>query len=251
MAQLSQWATATEPLCHNYRSLRPSPCTLQQEKPLQWGALSPQLKSGSPSLQLEKACTQQQRPSTAKNKLKLFKKSRGAFAIQQVTKPRSTQRPLPQRGWLTLKLYLTMFWGACGLLAVRIRVNSSFSSWGTETPRGSNVEAPAPSEDTLGCKQTSGNLGSVQSPFPRLEVVEGVGVRCCSLTASVKSSWSGGLTVALDCAHSSVPSPTSVPESSSWTKTSHEKQEPYLLRQASRTAGSPFIQHPPRSQALP
>ena len=144
-----------------------------------------------------------------------------------------------------------MFWGACGLLAVRIRVNSSFSSWGRETPRGSNVEAPTPSEDTLGCKQTSGNLGSARSPSPRLEAVEGVGGRCCSLTASVKSSWSGGLTVALDCTHSSVPSPTSVPESSSWTKTAHEKQEPYLLRQASSTVGSPFIHHPPRSQALP
>ena len=120
-----------------------------------------------------------------------------------------------------------------------------------ETPRGSNVEAPTPSEDTLGCKQTSGNLGSAQSPSPRLEAVEGVGGRCCSLTASVKSSWSGGLTVALDCTHSSVPSPTSVPESSSWTKTAHEKQEPYLLRQASSTVGSPFIHHPPRSQALP
>lgn len=51
------------------------------------------------------------------------------------------------------------------------------------------------------------------------------GLGYCSLTASVNSSWSGGLTVALDWAHSSVPSPTSVPESSSWTKNSYKDQE--------------------------
>lgn len=50
---------------------------------------------------------------------------------------------------------------------------------------------------------------------PKLEEVQGARTRGYSLTASVNSSWSGGLTVALDWAHSSVPSPTSVPESSS------------------------------------
>lgn len=52
--------------------------------------------------------------------------------------------PHPGVGRLTLKLYLTMFWGACGLLAVRMRVNSSFSSWGREIPRGSYMEGPPP-----------------------------------------------------------------------------------------------------------
>lgn len=33
---------------------------------------------------------------------------------------------------ITLKLYLTIFCGACGLFAVSIRVNSSFSSFGTQ-----------------------------------------------------------------------------------------------------------------------
>lgn len=51
---------------------------------------------------------------------------------------------LPRRGWLTLKLYLTIFWGACGLLAVRMRVNSSFNSWGRQTPRGSCRKLPLP-----------------------------------------------------------------------------------------------------------
>lgn len=34
---------------------------------------------------------------------------------------------------LTLKLYLMIFWGAWGLLAVRTRVISSFNSFGMET----------------------------------------------------------------------------------------------------------------------
>ena len=40
----------------------------QQEKPPQWEALIPQWRVAPHSLQLEKACTQQWRPSTAKNK---------------------------------------------------------------------------------------------------------------------------------------------------------------------------------------
>ena len=53
---------------------QPSLCTTtaevaQQEKSLQWEAYTLQLETSPCSLQVEKACTQQQRPSTDKNKL--------------------------------------------------------------------------------------------------------------------------------------------------------------------------------------
>lgn len=110
---------------------------------------------------------------------------------------------------------------------------------------------PSPSDDSPGCQQTSHNLGSGHNTSLRLEEVEGARVGCCLLTASVKSSWSGGLTVALDWAHSSVPSPTSVPGSSSWTKTSCENQEclTCLDKQAVLQKALSFA-NPPRSQAL-
>ena len=41
---------------------------LQQEKPPQWETRTPQLESRPHSLQLEKACVQQPRPSAAKYK---------------------------------------------------------------------------------------------------------------------------------------------------------------------------------------
>ena len=47
-----------------------------QEKPSQWEARMPQLKNSPHSLQLEKACVQQQRPSTATNKQMNNKKYR-------------------------------------------------------------------------------------------------------------------------------------------------------------------------------
>ena len=51
----------------------PSLCTTTpeapQEKSLQWEAYTLQLETNPCSLQVEKACTQQQRPSTDKNKL--------------------------------------------------------------------------------------------------------------------------------------------------------------------------------------
>ena len=46
----------------------PGAHALQPEKPPQWEAHTPQLESCPQLLQLEKAFTQQQRPSTAKNK---------------------------------------------------------------------------------------------------------------------------------------------------------------------------------------
>ena len=44
----------------------PRACALHQEKPLQWRSLSTTTKSSLHLLQLEKACAQQQRPTTAK-----------------------------------------------------------------------------------------------------------------------------------------------------------------------------------------
>ena len=44
----------------------PRACALQEEKPLEWEAHTPQQESRPRSLQLEKSCTQQQRPSAVK-----------------------------------------------------------------------------------------------------------------------------------------------------------------------------------------
>ena len=63
MGQLSPCATTTEACSH------PRARALQLEKPLQWEIRAPQLENGPGSPQLEKACTQQQRPSIAKKKL--------------------------------------------------------------------------------------------------------------------------------------------------------------------------------------
>ena len=69
--QLSPCATTTEPKGGNYRVylLQIPVCDLEWEKSLQWEACVPQRKSSPLSLQLEKACEQQQRPSTTRNKL--------------------------------------------------------------------------------------------------------------------------------------------------------------------------------------
>ena len=48
----------------------PRTCVAQQEKPPQWETHAPQLKSSPCLPQLEKACTQQWKPSTTKNKQK-------------------------------------------------------------------------------------------------------------------------------------------------------------------------------------
>ena len=63
------WASALEPVYHNYWARVPRARAVQQEKPLQWEARTPQR---SPcSAVLEKACIQQGRPNAAKkNKLK-------------------------------------------------------------------------------------------------------------------------------------------------------------------------------------
>ena len=58
---LNYWACALEPASHNYWAHAPRAHALQQEKPLQWEACSPQL---------QKAHVQQQRPNTAKKKKK-------------------------------------------------------------------------------------------------------------------------------------------------------------------------------------
>ena len=65
--QLRPCAAATEPV-------GPRGCAPQQEKPPQWEAFAPRLESSSCTLQLEKAHTQQWRPSAAKNKNTLKKK---------------------------------------------------------------------------------------------------------------------------------------------------------------------------------
>ena len=56
---------------HVPQLLRPhalEPMTCNKEKPPQWEACAPQLKSSPRLLQLEKAFVQHQRPSTTKNK---------------------------------------------------------------------------------------------------------------------------------------------------------------------------------------
>ena len=57
---------ATKPLCHNYWAHVIRAHALQQEKPPQWEASTPQPERSPCSLQLQKACVQQQRPSEAK-----------------------------------------------------------------------------------------------------------------------------------------------------------------------------------------
>ena len=57
---------ATNPVCHNYKACTPR-AHAPQEKPPQWEACSHQ-RTVAPTLQLEKACTQEQRPIAAKNK---------------------------------------------------------------------------------------------------------------------------------------------------------------------------------------
>ena len=61
--QLSPCTAATEPA-------GPRACAPQQEKPPQWEAFAPRLECSSCTLQLEKAHTQQWRPSTAKSEKK-------------------------------------------------------------------------------------------------------------------------------------------------------------------------------------
>ena len=58
---------ATNLLFHNYWAHTPIDCALQPKKPPQREAWSPQLESSPYSMQLEKACTQQWRPSAAKH----------------------------------------------------------------------------------------------------------------------------------------------------------------------------------------
>ena len=83
------WAHALEPGSHNYwahalqllKSKSARDCALQQEKPLQWEALAPQLESNSPSPQPEKNCMQQWRPNPARNKyINIFKKDINHFS---------------------------------------------------------------------------------------------------------------------------------------------------------------------------
>ena len=57
-AQVLQLLKPADPRAH----------ALQQEKPPQWETRTPQLESRPHSLQLEKACVQQPRPSAAKYK---------------------------------------------------------------------------------------------------------------------------------------------------------------------------------------
>ena len=61
--QLSPCTAATEPM-------GPRACAPQQEKPPQWEAFAPRLECSSCTLQLEKAHTQQWRPSAARSEKK-------------------------------------------------------------------------------------------------------------------------------------------------------------------------------------
>ena len=64
----NDWVHALEPVNCNYWSLVSySPCSAK-EKPQQWEARAPQPESSPSSPQLEKACVEQWRLSTAKNK---------------------------------------------------------------------------------------------------------------------------------------------------------------------------------------
>ena len=58
----------TKPTSHDYWSPHPRAHALQQEKPPQWEAWTPQLESSPHLPQLEKACAQQPRPGAAKKK---------------------------------------------------------------------------------------------------------------------------------------------------------------------------------------
>ena len=74
------WACTLEPTCRNFwahlsqllKPTGPGACALQQERPLQWEAHTPELliESSTHSPQLEKVWAQQRRPSTAQKKKK-------------------------------------------------------------------------------------------------------------------------------------------------------------------------------------
>ena len=59
---------ALEPASRNYWSHMPRACAPQQQKPLQWGARTPQQRVVPHSPPLEKAHAKQSRLSAAKNK---------------------------------------------------------------------------------------------------------------------------------------------------------------------------------------
>ena len=66
---------AAKSMCHNFWSLYPRAHAQQQEKPSQWETHALQLESSFCLPQLEKACSQQQRPSAANTYInKYFKK---------------------------------------------------------------------------------------------------------------------------------------------------------------------------------
>ena len=72
------WSNRAHAACHNCWA-----CALQQGKPPQWGAHTLQQESRSHLPQLEKAYTQQWRPSTAKNKINTFQKKRSLWHLQR------------------------------------------------------------------------------------------------------------------------------------------------------------------------
>ena len=72
LVKLSRFSTATEPTFYSpdpqlLKPMRPGVCAPQQEKPLKWEALTPQLESRAYSLQLERSPKQWWRLSTAIN----------------------------------------------------------------------------------------------------------------------------------------------------------------------------------------
>ena len=81
---------ATKPMCHNYWVHMPTAHAPQREKPPQWETHAPQLERSPCLPQLEKACTQQWKSSTTKNKQKRERDREPELALH-VLKSRAIQ----------------------------------------------------------------------------------------------------------------------------------------------------------------
>ena len=97
MEQLSLCTLTTE--THS-----PTACALQQENAPQWKACALQLESSSCSLQLEKACTQQQRPTQPKinnsSKKKKERKEHRVSAWEGIKKDFMEKDSEDSEGWI-------------------------------------------------------------------------------------------------------------------------------------------------------
>ena len=86
-------ACAQEPRSRNYWSLRPRAHALQQERPPQWEALTPQLESSFHSLKLEKSPSSNEHPSIKKTLFKKFYWSLKLYFFFRVSVLLTSHRP--------------------------------------------------------------------------------------------------------------------------------------------------------------